>query len=64
MAFVANDRVQVSDQNHEFRNKYGVVLSVVSTDVNVRPDGYPKNKTTLFRQNQLRTSTQPVPVTY
>lgn len=64
MAFAVAARVKVNDDHSEFRNKLGTVESVSGDNHQVRLDGFPVGKTFLLTTAQLRSTTQPCPVTY
>jgi len=67
MPFSVTDRVQVSDQSSQYRNKLGTVLRVVDLTVDevfVRLDGQKAGEETYFLEDELRTSTLSSPVTY
>lgn len=65
MAFAVTDRVRVSSENSQFRNRLGVIMDIDADGNRVRLDGWPKaGKTELFRDEELQTSTQAVPVDY
>lgn len=62
MAFTAQDRVKVINQNHAFRNHLGVVTAVDNDNVLVQIDGHRAERPTLFKTSDLRESTQPSPI--
>ena len=64
MAFSVGNRVRVSDQNSEHRDKLGEVLSVDGDDHQIRIDGFQVDKGVLLQTNQLQTTTQACPVEY
>ena len=65
MAFVATDRVKVSDQSSQHRNHFGTVTAVLAGDqYDVRLDGYAQAGVTVFNEDELITSTQASPITY
>lgn len=68
MAFTANDRVIVSDQNSQFRNRMGTVEIPVADSAyelnHVRLDGFPAGKTEKFADIALRTTSFPDTIDY
>lgn len=69
MAFQVNDRVQVSNQQSQYRNHRGDVVRLGSgsgydQDVYVRIDGHESDGEVLFKDGDLRATTLTNPVTY
>lgn len=64
MAFTADARVRVNDQQSQYRNAYGTVKSAADGVNQVRLDGYADTRTVAFNDSQLQTSTQPCPIEY
>lgn len=60
----AGDRVKVSNQNSQHRNHLGVVTRVTDDHTFVRLDGHAAGAETLFVEEDLKDSTQEVPVEY
>lgn len=68
MAFDANDRVRVTSQNSEYREKSGTVEVPAASSSNgynkVRIDGHPVGKTANFADGELVTTNFPANVQY
>lgn len=68
--FSEGDRVLVTDQSSEHRGLFGVVMEVGDVDsragqmYGVRLDGFAAGGRVQIPEKKLRTSTQPVPLTY
>jgi hypothetical protein len=62
--FNAAERVKVSDQNSQERNKLGTVIARSGNNHEVRLDGFPTRQTRLFLGDQLMTTTLPNPLDY
>lgn len=64
MAFVAGNRVRVTDQSSAYRKKLGTVLSASGGANVVRIDGYGAAKGVRLLDAQLRATTLASPLTY
>ena len=64
MPFNPDDRVKVTSQNSQYRQKLGTVETVDADGNHVRIDGYPVGKTALLLDAELIATNLPSPVTY
>jgi ribosomal protein L21E len=63
MAFNVGDRVKVNSDHSQWRGHLGKVMSVVGNNHQVRLDTFPDSKTVLLTTDELKSTTQPDPVT-
>lgn len=68
MAFTATDRVRVTNQTSQCRNKSGTVETAAADDagglVRVRIDGFPVGQVKGFAEGDLASTTIPTSITY